>query len=136
MNKKITAAAACLLVLFGITGLTMADLDKAAPTSPVQAPAQTSAPLEKSEMQTLVITAKGGYTPEATILQAGIPTLLRIHTQSSFDCSTSLVIPALGFDQQLPPTGDIEVTIPAQAKGQRITGRCAMGMYSFTISFF
>src|SRR3989338_9626595 len=69
--------------------------------------------------QIITITAKGGYSPRNVTAQAGIPTLLRIKTNSTFDCSASLLIPKLGVNATLQPTGTKEIDISAaMAKGK------------------
>ena len=85
--------------------------------------------------QVIDITAKGGYTPRKVMAQAGLPTTLRVSTNGSYDCSTSLVIPQLNYNKYLQPTGVEEIPITAeQAKG-KLRGLCSMGMYSSEIAF-
>lgn len=93
------------------------------------------APPEQTGIQTLEITAKGGYSPAASNMKAEVPSLLRVITQSTFDCSSSLVIPQLNYRTHLPMTGATEISIPPQPAGTTLTGLCGMGMYSFTINF-
>jgi len=102
-----------------------------APAVPVDTPA---VPVQ-SGIQTLEITAKGGYSPISSELKAEAPAILHIITNSTFDCSSSLTIPALDYRTHLPMTGTTEVSIPPQPAGTTLTGLCGMGMYSFTISF-
>lgn len=85
--------------------------------------------------QIVDITAKGGYTPRKTIAQANVPTILRIKTDSTLDCSSSLKIPAAGYSGNLPPKGDTLIELPPQQPGSQVKGICSMGMYNFTISF-
>jgi plastocyanin domain-containing protein len=85
--------------------------------------------------QIIDIIAKGGYAPRAMIAKAGIPTVLRIKTQGTFDCSSALTIPKLNYQKSLSATGVEEITInPNQAQGT-LQGVCSMGMYSFKITF-
>ena len=95
----------------------------------------TPAAPAQSGIQTLEITAKGGYRPITSELRAEAPALLRIITNSTFDCSSSLTIPALDYRTHLPMTGTTEISIPPQPVGTTLTGLCGMGMYSFTIRF-
>ena len=85
--------------------------------------------------QIITIAAKGGYAPRKTTAQAGIPGTLRIATNNTFDCSSSIVIPSLNYRKYLPPTGNTDLEIPAQARGTKLQGLCGMGMYSFEIAF-
>ncbi len=85
--------------------------------------------------QIIVIRAKGGYSPKVTAAKAGIPTTIKMDTQGTFDCSSSLTIPSLGYRDILPPSGETLIDVPAQSAGTNIQGFCAMGMYSFTVNF-
>lgn len=85
--------------------------------------------------QVIEIHAKGGYFPRNTTAQAEIPTILKIKTQSTFDCSSALVIPDLNYRANLSPSGEVLVDIPPQKTGTKLQGLCAMGMYSFIIEF-
>ncbi len=85
--------------------------------------------------QIVTITAKGGYSPKLSTLKADTPTVLRIETRGSFDCSSALTIPAIGYQKNLPPSGVTEIEIPPQKAGTTIEGLCSMGMYSFDLAF-
>ena len=87
------------------------------------------------QTQEITITAKGGYMPRQTSARANVPTILTIKTNSTFDCSASLVIPSLGYKNNLPSSGETKINIPPQKSGTSLKGLCSMGMYSFTISF-
>ncbi len=85
--------------------------------------------------QIVKIGAKGGYSPRVTAARANIPTLLKIQTMGTFDCSSALVIPSLGYRNNLPSSGETFVELGSQQPGSIIQGLCAMGMYSFKIEF-
>ena len=85
--------------------------------------------------QVIDITAKGGYSPRITEAQANVPTILRVNTKGTFDCSSALVIPSLGFRKNLPPSDITDIELPPQEGGTSIQGLCSMGMYSFTVNF-
>jgi len=87
------------------------------------------------ESQVIEISAKGGYSPRETAAKAGTPTILKIKTSGTFDCSSALTIPKLGYQTNLPPSGETVVDVPPQKAGSTLTGLCSMGMYSFTIRF-
>ncbi len=86
-------------------------------------------------VQTIVITAKGGYTPRTSIAKANVPTRIAVNTNGTFDCSSSLVIPSLNIQKDLPPSGTTSVDIPPQQAGTSLQGLCGMGMYQFTMKF-
>ncbi|MDO8469925.1 MAG: cupredoxin domain-containing protein [bacterium] len=85
--------------------------------------------------QVITIDAKGGYAPRETVAQAGLPTTLLMKTRGTFDCSSALVIPSLGYRSNLPPSGEAVIEVPPQAAGTTLEGLCAMGMYNFSIRF-
>jgi plastocyanin domain-containing protein len=86
-------------------------------------------------VQVIAITAHGGYTSRVTKARANMPTLVRVTTNNTYDCSAALVFPALGIRNMLPPTGVTDISIPVQAAGATVWGVCTMGMYNFQIQF-
>ncbi len=85
--------------------------------------------------QIIDISAKGGYSPRKVIAKAGIQTILRVKTDGTFDCSSSLVIPNLSYQKFLLSSGTEDIVIaPEQAQGT-LQGLCSMGMYNFQIVF-
>ena len=85
--------------------------------------------------QVIEIYAKGGYYPRSITAKANTPTVIKVKTQGTFDCSSALVIPSIGYRTNLPPTGETLIDIPLQEKGSILQGLCAMGMYSFSVEF-
>lgn len=85
--------------------------------------------------QIIEVTAKGGYSPRLTTAKANTPTILRVKTNSTFDCSSSLRIPSLGYSKNLPPTGTTDIELPAQEAGSTLKALCSMGMYNFSVQF-
>lgn len=85
--------------------------------------------------QIIDITAKGGYSPRAVTAKAGVPTILRVNTNGTFDCSASLVIPKLSYQKFLQPSGTEDIAISAEQAQGTLQGLCAMGMYNFKITF-
>lgn len=86
--------------------------------------------------QLITVSAKNGYFPGVIEAKAGLETILRISTNSTFDCSASLNITKIGVKKNLPATGNTDFEIEAQAKGSEIEGLCSMGgMYGFKIRF-
>lgn len=97
---------------------------------------QTAQSVEiKNGIQYITVLASGGYSPNKTIAQSGIPTKLIMKTTGSFDCSASLVISSIGFQKILPQTGETEIDLGIPQKGEPLQGVCGMGMYSFAIDF-
>lgn len=85
--------------------------------------------------QIIEITAKGGYSPKKTTAQANLPTILKIKTNGTFDCSSALNIPTLNFSKILPQNGVTEIPIPLNKTTGKFRGLCSMGMYNFEIDF-
>ncbi len=85
--------------------------------------------------QIVEITAKGKYAPRYTTAQANMPTMLKVKTAGTFDCTAALTVPAVGYKAMLEPTGVAVIDIPPQKSGSVVQGVCAMGMYNFQIRF-
>lgn len=85
--------------------------------------------------QIVEIMAKGLYAPKKTVAKANIPTMIKIKTDNTFDCTKSLNFPSLGLRKFLPPTGETLVELPEQKPGSTVKGICTMGMYSFVVNF-
>lgn len=82
--------------------------------------------------QVVEITAKGGYQPRKSTAQAGMPTILRINTSGTFDCSSSVRIPSMDISKNLPPSGVTDIELGKLSVGV-LSGTCGMGMYPFEI---
>ena len=85
--------------------------------------------------QIVEIRAKGGYTPKRSVAKAGMPTILRVNTKGTFDCSATLVIPSMNYQENLPMSGSTDVKLPAQEKGKTLQGFCGMGLSNFEVEF-
>ncbi len=85
--------------------------------------------------QIIEIGAKGGYAPKVSTAKADIPTILRVQTRGTFDCSSALIIPSIEYRANLPPSGVTEIEVSAQKSGATLQGLCAMGMYNFKVQF-
>lgn len=85
--------------------------------------------------QIIEISAKGGYSPRVTTARADMPTTIRMVTTGTFDCSSAVSIPSLGYRKNLPASGVTEIDVPPQEAGTKLQGLCAMGMYNFAIAF-
>ena len=86
-------------------------------------------------VQYITINAKGGYWPRISSAKAGLPTKLIMKTTGSFDCSSSLAIRSVGFQEILPSAGETEIDIGIPKSGEPLQGVCSMGMYSFLVNF-
>jgi len=96
---------------------------------------QPVAAVSSADKQIIEVNVKEGYQPREVTAKAGVPVLLKMKTQGTFDCTTAFSIPRLGVRKQLPSTGETIIEIPAQKAGDSIQGVCGMGMYSLVIKF-
>lgn len=85
--------------------------------------------------QIVEITAGKDYSPHLTAAKAGIPTVIRMKTTGTFNCTSSLKVPSAGFQGMLPLSGTTDIAVPEQSAGTSVTGVCAMGMYNFAVNF-
>ena len=85
--------------------------------------------------QIVEIGVKAGYSPKLTGAKADMPTVLRMKTNGTFDCTSSVNIPSLGLRKVLPSDGVTDIEIPPQKTGTTLKGLCVMGMYNFQVQF-
>lgn len=85
-------------------------------------------------VQVVEIRAKGAYTPRVSVAKAGIPTVLRVNTNGTYDCSAAIRVPSLGISKMLPPNGSTDLALGTPGTGT-LRGTCGMGMYNFEIRF-
>ncbi len=86
-------------------------------------------------VQKLAVLAKGGYFPLAMTAKAGVPTVLTMYTDKTYDCGRAFYLPDLKKQATLPVKGATAFSIPPQKKGSTLFGTCGMGMYTFEIRF-
>lgn len=90
---------------------------------------------EENGKQVIEISARGGYAPRLSVAKANVPTIIRMKTSGTFDCSSALSIPSLGIRMSLPSSGTKDIEVPPQQAGGTLLGTCAMGMYNFQVQF-
>lgn len=132
---KIYFISAILVILFAVGGIILLFNTSQNQTANSNATAAESNVALVDGKQIIDISAKGGYAPLKTEAKAGIPTLLKVETNGTYDCSSALRIPDLAYDENLPPSGETTIEIPPQEPGAKIDGLCAMGMYNFSVTF-
>ena len=136
MNNQTTRIVAAIIIAAGIIGAVLVvTRSPAGRSSADKTAADTSVVRMEGGTQIIEITAKGGYSPRSIAAKAGVPTVLRVRTKSTFDCSAAFTVPSLGIRTMLPPSGVTDFPVPARAPGDIVRGLCAMGMYSVTIEF-
>lgn len=90
---------------------------------------------EENGVQYIRILARGGYTPRVVNAKANMPTVLEVETQGTYDCSASLVIPQLGYQEFLPATGLTKIEVSKDLAKDELNLLCSMGMYGATVEF-
>jgi Cu+-exporting ATPase len=133
MNKPTLISFAVAIVLIG-WAFWATSLKPGADTGTGVTPSAPTASIVDGK-QIIDITAKGGYSPRVVVAKAGVPTVLRVTTNGTFDCSASVVIPKLSYQKFLQPSGTEEINISAEQAQGTLQGLCAMGMYNFQIKF-
>jgi plastocyanin domain-containing protein len=126
-----------LAVAFAMAGIILFLIDKspAPTTSPAFYGGPQPEPGSLDGKQVFEITVKEGYTPNAITAKAGIPVVLKMKTQGTYDCSSTFTVPKLGIRMTLRPTGEELINIPAQKPGDTVNGYCGMGMFTLVIKF-
>ena len=84
--------------------------------------------------QVILIDVQDGYNPQVSTAKAGIPSVIRFKTNSSFSCASSVILPSINYRSNLPRSGNTDIDLPAQTTGT-FRGMCGMGMYNFSIEF-
>lgn len=131
MNKVLIGSIVVMvLAVSGIFFLLRGDRS----TSPIDLSGQTNVSIVEGK-QVIEINAKGGYAPRVTFAKANTPTVINVQTNGTFDCSSALTIPAIGYRTMLPSSGKTPIEIPPQQPGTTIKGVCSMGMYNFAVNF-
>lgn len=89
----------------------------------------------KDGVQYINIQVRGGYFPRTVSAKADIPTKIVMKTNETYDCSSALVIKSIGYQKNLPPTGETVIDIGTKKTGETLEGVCSMGMYGFKVEF-
>jgi sulfite exporter TauE/SafE len=115
-----------------LNGLTEFNPNPAGPNLP-----ETGA-VSGGEQDEDVITIKvlnTGYEPNVIRAKAGVPVKMKLVSKNVYSCSLAFVIPAIGYQANLKPTGEAWVEIPAQKPGTKMPFSCSMGMFTGDIFF-
>lgn len=126
--------AALIVIMFVIAGGSYFVLGSGKTTTALPTTITTNT-TEEADKQIVSLDAKGGFSPVYTVAKANKPTVIKVYTQNTFDCSSVVRIPSLGIQKNLPVSGITEIEIPAQEAGSKVSGTCSMGMYHFSINF-
>ena len=130
MNTKVIISICISIALVGGT-MYLISQEQAAPA---RAQAQNNNVEIRDGVQYVTVAAQGGYFPNSSVIQPGIPTKLIVKTNGTYDCSASLVIRDVGYQKILPSTGEEIIDLGIPTSGQKIQGVCGMGMYNFSVN--
>ncbi|NOY05412.1 MAG: cupredoxin domain-containing protein [Chlorobi bacterium] len=83
--------------------------------------------LNSSGVQEILITVKGGYTPDVIVVEAGKPVRLNFRREETAACSEQVLFPDFGKQATLPPNKTIPVEFTPDKPGE-YGFQCAMGM--------
>lgn len=119
-----------LVLAIGLVGYLFIQSGGASSTS--EAPSTSNVSIVDGQ-QVVILSAKAGYTPRVSEVKAGIPTILRVETKGTFDCSSQIRIPSLNISQTLPATGATDIILGSLVAG-KLDGSCGMGMYPFQLN--
>lgn len=122
-------------ILYGLSAIVFATIIIFLATQSESAPGDGQNVSVIDGKQIIEITAKAGYSPQKTVAKAGLPTILKVKTTGTFDCSAALNIPGLQYSEVLPMNGSTDIAIPENKTSGKLQGLCAMGMYNFEIDF-
>lgn len=125
MKSTILAIIFSLILIVGAVTLSSQDGGEGQPVNNVSV---------SGDKQIIEINAKGGYLPRRSVAKSGVPTVLRMNTSGTFDCSIAVRIPSMGISKNLPPTASTDIDLGTPGPGL-LRGTCAMGMYPFEIDF-
>jgi len=78
-------------------------------------------------VQEVLITVKGGYTPDTIVVQAETPVRLRFYRDETADCSERVVFEHFGIDVPLPAFETTTVEFTPMESGE-FRFRCGMSM--------
>ncbi|HEY8797364.1 MAG TPA: sulfite exporter TauE/SafE family protein [Candidatus Dormibacteraeota bacterium] len=79
--------------------------------------------------------SNSGYSPNLIKAPTGKAVSLTVVTSGTTGCTRGFVIPSIGFQGNLPETGQITIKIPASAANGNLRYTCSMGMYSGYFEF-
>lgn len=130
MNKL---GAGSVLISVALVGGAVVLTREAAPSPSFPATPTDNVHMEDG-IQIIEVTAKGTFKPQISSAKAGIPTILRVKTVGTFDCTSAVRIPSMNISKNLPPSGITDIDLGTPAIGT-LEGVCTMGMYSFEIAF-
>ncbi|MCL4530120.1 MAG: cupredoxin domain-containing protein [Chloroflexi bacterium] len=89
--------------------------------------AQTRVAVAESGEQEVVITVKGGYTPDVIVVQKGRPVRLTFTRQESSACSEKVLFPDFNQNALLPEGEQVTLEFTPEKAGE-YGFQCQMGM--------
>jgi plastocyanin domain-containing protein len=133
--KNIIGISASVIVVVAIVIFFIAKGRGGSSIDQSETPNTTNAITMENGTQYIKITARGGYTPRSITAKGGVKTVIRMTSAGAFDCSSSVVIPALNYEKYVQPQQTVEIPIPLEKTTGALQGLCSMGMYNFVVNF-
>ena len=100
----------------------------AAPAAPAAGQAAPASPAQAGVQQAVLRAEPTGYVPNRIVFKVGTPAQLRLQTGARLGCTSSFLIPALGYQKVLWKNEEAVFNIPTD-KARTIPFTCSMGMY-------
>ncbi|MHB8136597.1 MAG: cupredoxin domain-containing protein [Anaerolineaceae bacterium] len=88
---------------------------------------KTHVSADKSGIQEVAITVKGGYTPDIIVVKAGQPLRMRFTRQESSACSETVTFPDFNKSAKLPEGQEVIIEFTPEKPGE-FGFQCLMGM--------
>ncbi|MCZ7529378.1 MAG: heavy metal translocating P-type ATPase [Acidimicrobiia bacterium] len=83
-------------------------------------------------VQEVVVTVKGGYSPDRIVVREGVPLRLTFDRQESGDCTSRVLFPDFGVSKALPAFGTAAVEFTPEKEGE-FGFACGMNMVHGTL---
>jgi len=88
---------------------------------------ETTASINKGELQEVKITVKGGYDPDVIVVKRGIPVRLNFYRDETADCSDTVVFGDFNIRKPLPAFKTTPIEFTPEKEGEYVF-TCGMGM--------
>ena len=88
---------------------------------------ETTASINKGELQEVKVVVKGGYDPDVIVVKKGIPVRLNFYRDETDDCSDTVVFGDFNIRKSLPAFKTTPIEFTPEKEGEYVF-TCGMGM--------
>jgi len=88
---------------------------------------ETTASINKGELQEVKVVVKGGYDPDVIVVKKGIPVRLNFYRDETDDCSDTVVFGDFNIRKPLPAFKTTPIEFTPEKEGEYVF-TCGMGM--------